>query len=43
VRFGERDALQADSDEGTDADLVDQAILQALAFQLFTLSAKSLA
>jgi hypothetical protein len=37
LSFGERDAVQADS------DLVDQAILQVLAFQLFALAARSLA
>jgi hypothetical protein len=35
ARFGERDLSQADSDDTLDADLVDQAILQTLAFQSF--------
>jgi hypothetical protein len=33
--FGERDAVQADLDDTCDADLVDQTILQLLAFQPF--------
>jgi hypothetical protein len=33
--FGERDAVQADSDDTPDADLIDQAILQALIFRRF--------
>jgi hypothetical protein len=33
--FGESDPVQGDSDNASKVDLVDQAILQALAFQPF--------
>jgi hypothetical protein len=36
ARFRERDAVQADSENNSDANLVGQEILQALAFQPFT-------
>jgi hypothetical protein len=41
VHFGERDAVRADSDDASDADLVDPVFLQALVFQSF-LSAREI-